>query len=154
MMVFRLAHQQYIDDREGTGARLFGGRWNKVNEACIYASEHVSLAFLEKFVHARAKEDMMEIALLEIELPNEDEWILHVDADKLDENWRNDVTYTQWIGEQILSDLSILAFSVPSVLVPQERNYILNPKSVYFKQVKYKHVTNFSADYRLLSVFS
>ena len=52
MIVYRLAAKQYIDDRTGTGAKLFGGRWNPVGLACIYASEYISLALLEKFVHA------------------------------------------------------------------------------------------------------
>ncbi len=151
MIVYRLADKQYIEDREGTGAKLFGGRWNEINCPCIYASEHISLAFLEKFVHARAKENMLNIALLEIEIPDEEGIFLHVDTNKLETNWKNNLAYTQWIGEQILDDVSIVAFSVPSVLIPNECNYILNPRSVHFNKVKYKKITDFSTDYRLLN---
>lgn len=151
MIVYRLADKQYIDDSEGTGAKLFGGRWNEVNCPCIYASEHVSLAFLEKFVHATAKENMLNIALLEIEIPDDEEILLRVDVSKLEKNWKENVAYTQWIGEQILDDVSIVAFSVPSVLIPTERNYILNPKSVHFNRIKYKKIIDFYTDYRLLN---
>lgn len=151
MIVYRLADQRYIDDREGVGAKLFGGRWNSVNDACIYTSEHASLAFLEKFVHAGAKEDMSNLALLEIEIPDDNNLLLKVDDQKLNKRWVNDTNYTQWIGSQILEDSTTLAFSVPSILVPNERNYIINPRSIYFKQIKFKKHIDFKTDYRILN---
>ena len=151
MMVYRLADQRFIDDREGIGAKLFGGRWNAVNDACLYSSEHISLAFLEKFVHAAAKEDMSNLALLGIDIPDDADNLLHVDEVKLNQNWKNEIVYTQWIGGQILADLSILAFSVPSLLVPTERNYVINPKALQFKKLKFKKIANFTTDYRILN---
>ena len=151
MIVYRLANERYIDDREGVGAKLFGGRWNAVNDACIYASEHVSLAFLEKFVHAGAKEDMNNLALLEIEIPDDDTILLKVDDQKLNSRWLMDTNYTQWIGGQILQDTTTLAFSVPSILVPNERNCVINPRSIHFKQVKFKKYLDFKTDYRILN---
>lgn len=151
MIVYRLADQRYIEDREGMGAKLFGGRWNAINEACIYTSEHVSLAFLEKFVHAGAKEDMTNLALLEIEIPEDATILLKVDDQKLNNRWINNANYTQWIGGQILEDYTTLAFSVPSILVPNERNYVINPRSIHFKQVKFKKHIDFKTDYRILN---
>ncbi|HEV7382374.1 MAG TPA: RES family NAD+ phosphorylase, partial [Dyadobacter sp.] len=80
MMLYRLAAQEYIEDQTGTGAKLFGGRWNPEGLACLYTSEHVSLAFLEKYVHAKAKENMSRVALLKVEIPENDHLIFHVDA--------------------------------------------------------------------------
>lgn len=150
MIVYRLADKKYIDDREGLGAKLFGGRWNSVNHPCLYASQYMSLALLEKFVHAKFKENMANIAVLEIELLDE-ESIFKVDETKLQKDWANNIPYTQWIGEQIFDDLSVVAFSVPSVLIPSERNYIINPRSTGFKNVKFNKITDFSTDYRLLN---
>lgn len=150
MILYRLAHHQYIDDKEGIGARLFGGRWNEVNCPCLYFSTSLSLALLEKFVHAQLKEDMRNLAVLEIEIQHTDN-IFHVDESRLQKDWMHDVTYTQWIGKQLLEDLTVLAFSVPSVVVPAERNYVLNTQAMDFKQVKFKKVSDFTADYRLLN---
>lgn len=150
MILYRLADQKYVEDLEGMGAKLFGGRWNEVNTACIYTSEHLSLAFLEKYVHAKAKENMLNMALMTIEIPTEKDLITHVDEHKLVKNWMNDPSYTQWLGSQILQDSSVLAFSVPSVLIPSERNYVLNPQSVHFKQLRFKNV-DFKTDYRFLN---
>lgn len=151
MIVYRIADKNYIDDREGTGAKLFGGRWNEINDPCIYTSENVSLAFLEKFVHARFKENMENIGILTIEIPDKTDAILHVNTEQLQLDWKNNVAYTQWIGKQLLEDNDIVAFSVPSVIIPSERNYIINPRSKYFKQVKYKTISDFTSDYRLLA---
>lgn len=151
MRLYRLCDKKYVDDLNGVGAKLFGGRWNEVDTACIYTSQHLSLAFLEKFVHANAKENMLNIALLEVDIPDDENIILNVGKDKLDANWMNDVAYTQWLGSQILTDDSILAFSVPSVLIPQERNYIINPNSIHINQLKTISVNDFKTDYRFLS---
>lgn len=151
MIVYRLAARQYIDDLTGTGAKLFGGRWNPVGKACIYTSSHISLALLEKFVHANHQENMQRIALLRIELPDDGDLIFHTDEKLLKESWPDDIAYSQWIGEQVLSDSSVIAFSVPSAIVPSERNYILNPLSKEFSRVKTISVTNFTTDFRLLS---
>ncbi|RYG05969.1 MAG: RES domain-containing protein [Chitinophagaceae bacterium] len=151
MRLYRLCDKKYAEDLSGLGAKLFGGRWNEVDTACIYTSQHLSLAFLEKFVHANAKENMMNIALLEFEIPDDENIIFNVDQDKLDVKWMNDVAYTQWLGSQILSDDSILAFSMPSALIPQERNYVLNPNSNHFDKLKIVQIADFKTDYRLLS---
>ena len=149
MMVYRLAAMDYIHDQTGTGARLFGGRWNPEGHSCIYTSEHVSLAFLEKYVHAKSKENMSRIGLLKIEIP--DDAIFHADAKLFKSRWEEDISYSQWLGAQILSDLSIVAFSVPSAIIPSERNIILNPLAPSFKEVKFLPVTDFKTDFRLLN---
>ena len=151
MRMYRIADKEYITDKEGIGAKLFGGRWNKVDCPCLYTSEHISLAFLEKLVHAQNKQNMNNLALLEIEIPEKEIFIFHIDSDKLQKNWPSDPIYTQWIGEQILIDYSITAFSVPSALIPLERNYILNPRASQFNLIKYLNIIDFKTDYRLIS---
>ena len=151
MIVYRLAAKEYIEDLSGTGAKLFGGRWNPVGNACIYTSSHCSLALLEKFVHANHKENMQRIALLKLEIPDDNSRIFHTDAKLLKSAWAEDIAYTQWIGEQVLSDAAVIAFSVPSAIVPGERNYILNPRSKEFNKIKIASISDFETDFRLLS---
>ncbi len=150
MKVYRLSAHNYIHDRTETGARLFGGRWNPEGCACLYTSAHVSLAFLEKCVHAQSKENMNRIGLLQIEIPDED-LILHTDEKQLKPDWDHDISYSQWIGAQILIDLSVVAFSVPSAIIPSERNYILNPRATHFGALRFAPITNFKTDFRLLN---
>ena len=151
MIVYRLAAKEYIGDRSGTGARLFGGRWNPQGLACIYTSDHVSLALLEKYVHAQSRENMERIALITIEIPDAENLIFNTDEKLLKQNWADDISYSQWIGEQILKDLSVVAFTVPSAIIPSERNVIINPLAVQFDLIKFSEPADFSMDFRLLS---
>ena len=151
MTIYRLAAKEFIDDKAGTGARLFGGRWNPQGLGCIYTSEQISLALLEKFVHAQSKENMQRISLLKIEIPDEKSLVFHTDEKLLKKNWENDIFYSQWIGEQILNDLSVVAFSVPSAIIPSERNIIINPLAAKFNLVRFLPAVDFTTDFRLLS---
>ncbi|MHA4738389.1 RES family NAD+ phosphorylase [Dyadobacter sp. MSC1_007] len=150
MMVYRLASKAYIDDFTGTGAKLFGGRWNPVGYPCIYTSEHLSLALLEKYVHANHKENMKRIALLRIHVPDDKNLVFATDEKLLKKGWEADIGYSQWLGEQILSDLSVAAFTVPSAIIPSERNVILNPASRHFAKIEFLPAVDFATDLRLL----
>lgn len=150
MIVYRLADNRFVEDREGIGAKMFGGRWNKADIPCIYASSHISLAFLEKFVHANAKESMQNLALLEIEIPTKN-LVFEVDRAQLQVDWLENINYTQWFGSQILEELSIVVFSIPSAIIPFERNYVLNPRALDFDKIKYNKIIDFSTDFRLLN---
>lgn len=151
MTAYRIAARAYIGDLTGSGAKLFGGRWNSVGLPCIYASTHLSLALLEKFVHAEYRENMERLALLRIRVPDDAKLLFHTDENLLKKNWTDDITYTQWIGEQILSDPSIIAFTVPSAIVPTERNIILNPLAGDFGKVEFLPPVDFTTDLRLLT---
>lgn len=150
MILYRIADKAYIEDREGVGAKLFGGRWNEINYPCLYASATLSLALLEKFVHAKFKENMRNLAVLEIEITDKQD-IFHVDETRLQKDWISDVNYTQWIGKQLLEDVAVVAFSVPSVIVPSERNYVINTQASDIHKVKFKRVTDFFTDNRLMN---
>ena len=151
MIAYRIAAKAYIDDLSGAGAKLFGGRWNPVGCPCIYASQNLSLALLEKYVHAEFRESMERLALLQISIPDDDNLIFHVDDQQLKKNWMKDISYSQWIGEQILSDPEIIAFTAPSAIVPSERNVILNPSAKRFGDIQFLPPRDFTTDLRLLS---
>ncbi|WP_028295427.1 RES family NAD+ phosphorylase [Olivibacter sitiensis] len=151
MKAYRLASRSYIADREGIGAKLYGGRWNPPKVPCIYASQFISLALLEKYVHAQGLEQMQDLALLEMEVPDGKASFFEVDLAKLKPSWSLDIDYTQWLGTQLLEDESIVAFSVPSALIPEERNIILNPRAKLFAKVVYRRIVDFATDYRLLA---
>lgn len=149
MTVYRLAYQHYIADRTGVGARLYGGRWNPKGVSCLYTSVHISLALLEKFVHARGKEDMTGLMLLSIEIPDDSDLVYHVDESCMVDGWEKNFYYSQWLGKQLLEEKGFVAFSVPSAIVPAEHNVIINPLAVRFNEVKFARPTTFNIDARL-----
>ena len=61
-----------------------------------------------------------------------------LDTKKLKKEWNTDIHYTQYIGEQFLQSKHNLALKIPSTVISEEWNYIINPKHPSFKQLKVK----------------
>jgi len=150
MNVFRIAHNRFINDLEGIGALRFGGRWNPKGLGCLYCSEHLSLAFLEKLVHTQGRNALINLSFLQIEIPGDSD-IYTVDISKMQPDWTVKPDYTQWLGKQLLEIKSYLGFRVPSVMVPGEWNVILNPQSIHFQDIKVLPPQLFIVDERLVS---
>lgn len=150
MVLYRLAKKPYVKDLSGTGAQLYGGRWNPQGMACLYTSMHVSLALLERFVHAQGTDDMGGLMLLELWLDDGEGIVYHMDESRFEAGWAFDFEYSKWLGQQVLSDPDILAFSVPSVIVPNERNVVVNPLAAERWALEIKKCLPFVIDERLL----
>lgn len=149
MLLYRLSNEQYIRDLSGEGARLFGGRWNRKGTAMLYTSEHCSLALLELIVHTPHTLLPEEISLLKLFIPDELN-ITTMDRQQIPANWRQfpapdslaDIG-TKWIHED-----ENVGLRVPSVLVPDEWNILLNPSSPNYKEIKIQSVEPFQIDSR------
>jgi len=121
------------------GSKLYGGRWNKVGTPCIYTSESRSLAILEYAVNVSIDFIPRALSICVFEI---DPQRVHTMAiEKLPGNWRNNPTplSTKEMGPELFSkDYSIL--KIPSVVIPEEWNYILNPmiEKPCFKLVEVK----------------
>ena len=151
MSAYRLDAKAYADDFSGTGAKLFGGRWNPVGYPCLYASLNLSLALLEKYVHAEFRENMERLVVLRINIPDDEDLVFHIDDQLMKKQWAADISYSQWIGEQILCDPEIIAFTAPSAIVPLERNVVLNPLATQFNLIEFQPPIDFPTDLRLLA---
>ena len=95
---------------------------------------------------------MKNLGLLKVEIP--DDLIFEVDVNKLKRDWVNDIDYSQWLGQQILADLSVLAFKVPSAIIAQEFNIVVNVNATKFDQVFFNEIVDFTTEYRLLNLLS
>jgi RES domain-containing protein len=152
--IYRITQEAYAHDLSGNGARLYGGRWNSEGFYALYAASSRSLALLETLAHAPAKMLQQKIYLLvTIEVPDK---VLteEITVNKLATNW--DVPdirqYTQRMGDAFLLGKKGLLLSVPSVLVPEENNYVLNPLHPDFKKVRITHSRRIGFDKRVVSV--
>jgi len=90
------------------------------------------------------------LTLLQMEIPDDETRVYHTDAAQLASDWANNVDYSQWMGEQLLQESAIVAFSVPSVIVPSERTVILNPQATHFGDGLFFEPRPFEMDVRLL----
>ena len=147
--VWRIARRRHSLDRLGIGAREDGGRWNLPGTAVIYAGGTIAIAALEKFVHV-AGIVPPDLVLVRIELPSGYSAQAPSVAD-LPKDWdllppgRGSMDFgTQWAREN-----RSLVLYVPSVLVPEERNAVLNPRHAEFSGVKMTIQRSFRFDSRM-----
>lgn len=130
MIVYRVAGKKYALDLSGEGARLFGGRWNHVGTACLYTSESRALALLEYSVNVESGDMPNSLMLLTIEVPDDN--VLQLRKDKFPRNWNviPPGEATRNLGTLILNESDVNVFGVPSCVVPDEWNFLLNPRNM------------------------
>lgn len=111
---------------DGEGARLYGGRWNSKGNSCVYLAGSESLAMLEMLVHLQNSELLASYELYQVTFGQQAG--LTIDDADLPSNWQENPapTDTAEIGDQWLKSLASPILSVPSTIVPRERNYLLN----------------------------
>jgi RES domain-containing protein len=151
MIVYRICNSLYNDDLLGTGAKLFGGRWNSRGLAMLYVAENISLTVLEMLVHNQFKDFAIELSLLKISVPDTAE-VKEIKLNKLKKEWIEDYSYTKFIGNEFIKSTNHLLLKVPSAVVNEEHNFLINPLHPDFKKVKIIEVKPFSTDKRLFSI--
>lgn len=138
---------------EGAGGLHVGGRWNPKGRRIVYASAHLSLAILEKLVHVNPDRLPDNLVAFEIELSDSDTVVEELGASALPADWRAEPPprSTQALGESWLADSARGAvLAVPSVVVPREWNYLLNPAHPGAGRWKVVHSEPFRFDPRLV----
>jgi RES domain-containing protein len=134
MKIYRLTTGKYANDLSGTGSKLYGGRWNPPGIAVIYTSQFISLSILEILVRASKLTAPLSYTLLTFEIPENS--VFQLQSKKLKKDWQHDVDYTQQIGKDFLEENQSLCLQVPSAIVPQENNFLINPLNQHFKKMK------------------
>ncbi|TSD67403.1 RES domain-containing protein [Inquilinus sp. KBS0705] len=153
MTLYRIAKCNYVNDLTGTGARLYGGRWNSEGKSMVYLASSRALAALEVLVHMPPLLLPNNFCIAEIEVPDKN--ILTLDESTLPDNWQ-DVSYPaelKQIGNTFIREAAYLMLKVPSAVVPQEYNYLLNPWHPDIKKVSILKTLPFSFDERLKPTF-
>jgi RES domain-containing protein len=151
MIVYRICNALYSDDLSGTGAKMFGGRWNSKGVAMLYVSQHISLAVVEMLVHNQFKDFTIELSLLHISFPDTLE-IKEVKHNKMKTDWTEDYGYTQFMGDNFIQSATHAILKIPSAVITEENNYIINPMHADFKKLKITDITSFRTDKRLFSI--
>lgn len=150
---YRLVKKKWAREAfTGEGARLFGGRWNSRGYPCVYLAGSESLAMLEVMVHLDAHALLRQYRLFRVAIPDTE--LDHLAKGDLPDNWRDELApeETALLGNRWLEEEPAgLALSVPSVIVPRELNYLLNPGHPDFQDlVGQAEELDFDPDPRLL----
>lgn len=110
----------------GDGAKKYGGRWHSVGLPCVYLASSESLAVLEVVVHLNTSNVTPAYTLFSLDINEND--ILQLPNEYLPSDWQDypAPASTSKIGDQWLSSLTSSILSVPSTVIPRERNFLLN----------------------------
>ena len=168
MTAYRL-HRSRYKGWNATGAKLFGGRWNSAGKDVLYASSSLALASIEVVVHLRDP-DL---------IPQDYVFTTVTVSDALVQHWGEDKSSTALIiKSEVLSRQcgdnwlafgrtfmgGVMAFgggpgppkerpvqTVPSVIIPQEWNYLLDPNHPRFASIVWSDPERFWFDPRLIN---
>ena len=129
------------------GAQLTGGRWNPPGLPVVYAGSTIALVALEYFVHLSGDEPA-DLVLLRIQVPDGASVETIVPAD-LPERWHADLAVTQRRGREWTESRRTLVLGVPSAIVPEESNALVNPAHPKWKDVEMRVLRAFHYDRRM-----
>jgi RES domain-containing protein len=136
---------------DGEGSRRVGGRWNHPGVAIVYTSEHPALAILELLVHL--DQAPVDYVVTSATIPREVR--IEILDQSLPSGWNDGVPidYTKDFGTRWATELRSAALSVPSVILPDVRNYLLNPAHREFDRILIGTPTPLNLDLRLRRLF-
>jgi RES domain-containing protein len=147
MEVFRITLSRYTDKLFASG---LAGRWNKEGEKVIYTASSRSLACLENLVHRRGQTKSTSYGTIVLFIPD-DFAIQRVELKDLAEDWnqKNDAEECRQIGSTWYQSKQTPVLSVPSAVIPFERNIVINTTHPDFDQVNIIRKEPFYFDPRL-----
>jgi len=135
MKIWRIMRPAYADDPlSGAGAARFGGRWNSIGVPMTYASTGRALAVLEMLVHVRREQIPVDALLLPVDVPDHS----IIELGDLPMGW-NGIPYgetSRQAGNRWIQQGLSLAMLVPSAVLPEERNILINPAHSQFGKIR------------------
>lgn len=146
MLVFKITHKKYAETLSVSG---LSGRWNSNGKLVLYTAENISLALLENMIYRVGTGFNADYKIMVIEVP--DKSFEAISKEKLPKNWRNIESYPalQKMGDSWYDSQESLCLKVPSSVLPENFNFIINTIHPDFKKVKLIDVLPYVPDERL-----
>jgi RES domain-containing protein len=136
---------------DGEGAHVNGGRWNSEGTGVVYTSSTLALAALEYLVHVDPPDVPADLVAMRIEVPDEVPGDA-VDTEDLPRDWNEVPDHPACLdhGDAWAAAARTLLLRVPSAIVPEEHNILLNPRHLDAARIAVIAVRPFAFDRRLL----
>lgn len=151
--VYRILRKRYAKAPfDGEGAYRYGGRWSSPGLRLAYASEHLSLAMIEYFVHLDRDDPPPDLVVAAADVPDNVSR-LQVALARLPPTWRETPAPAELavIGDRFARTRRAAILVVPSALAPDEFNWLLNPDHAQFKHIRIRRPEPFSYDPRFFA---
>ena len=149
--VYRICKAKYVGEAfSGNGGLYASGRWHHRGVRIVYTAQNLSLAALEYFVHLGRRDTAVRLYSISADLPDGVS-VEVLDPASLPKGWNLSppVEVTQNIGTQWCRAGRSAVLRTPSVLVPGEYNYILNPLHRDFARIQVHEPEEFQFDPRM-----
>lgn len=152
MLAWRIAKKEFALDRSGFGASIKGQRWNSLNIRAIYAGLTPEISAMEKLVHAGSILPQ-NLQLVRLTLPDASDLYEEPDLKDLPDDWNalpgspGAAAY----GDTFLIEGIHLGLIVPSAVIPEARNIVINPNHPMMREVTIEIIRDFSFDSRFRS---
>lgn len=148
MLIYRISSSKYIEDLSGAGAKQYGGRWNNKGTAVVYLAESRAMAVMEVLVHLSPEQVDRSFVLATFDVP--DDKIFDISTFNLPRHCRGPQTANELkkIGDKFVSDGIYLLMKVPSIILEEEFNFIINPNHPDSKKIKLLNRRDFVFDKR------
>lgn len=145
MIVYRITSAKYADQLTASGR---AGRWNLTDQYVLYASSSRSLATLEMLVNRSNLHPKTQHKVMLLSVP--DQFDAYAVSD-LPENWRSLAAYSklQGLGSFWYNHGDNALLRIPSAVIPQEHNYLINTRHIDFKKVTFYNIEDYFWDERL-----
>ncbi len=149
LIVYRLTRKKFEHDLSGKGAEIAGGRWNSKGVRILYTGENRALCTTEIAVHTPLGITPKGYVLQTIQLPKTR--IKAVQLNALPKNWKvfPHIAQTKKVGDAFIQQNKYLILKVPSTVIQEEYNYLINPFHHEYLKVKILETVKFEFDKRL-----
>lgn len=153
IQVWRITDHKYANSAfSGEGARLWGGRFNSPGTPAVYTSGSLSLAVLEILVQINERSHLQNKVLFRADIP--EKLIQTLSRNQLPDQWNHipAAKSSQVYGDQWIASKKSPVLRVPSVVVPQEYNFVLNPLHQAFGKIDISDVQPIPLDPRFFEL--
>ena len=144
MIVYRITTAQWSNKLIASGN---AARWSSKGFFLIYTAQSRALACLENLVHRSGEGSNALYKVMLINVPDSLK-IEVLELKKLKKDWYKNYAYCQSIGNSWLNENRTVMMKVPSVVIQQEFNFLINPNHIDFKKIKLLGTEDFDFDHR------
>jgi RES domain-containing protein len=148
LKAWRLVKWKHAADAfTGYGPNLYGSRWSSPGRYAVFVSETQALAALETIVHFDPNTPPLAYAFFSVTFPSP---LVQPLAFDLAPNWKTMPAATRAIGDAWLKDAkSACILDLPTALVPEGKNYLINPEHPDFSKLSIGRALPFAFDFRI-----
>ena len=147
MLVYRITHKSFSEKLFAAGIE---GRWNRAGNKVIYCAESIALAFLENMVRRQGVGFNDDFKIMMVDVPDALK-MSTVETTDLQEGWQDFTDYSkcQPLGDQWYDSGETAVLKVPSAILPQSYNYVLNTEHPDYRKIRLLATTDLVPDKRI-----